>query len=254
MAEVKRGRGRPAKLTFARKKEIIITYFTFEANGDPAKLRAYNIYSQLADYARENGYWGNDGREIKAKDFSSDDAKAYILELAEHAERERTFGIIPPVYTPLDIDLLVVKRKSDIVRIVQQREVYYREVCRSAGRIMEHVRALQTGLNESGRQLMDFERRCKALETELMHIKKKNNGLEKEVRHLHNIQREDAKAKVLTYMDSVPDRGVPRNDVLKIIQRPIGIASHQMEEDLGGEENTLSIDIDKFFTFGGEDD
>ena len=172
MDEKKEKRGRPSNLSIEEKKEIVKRFMDYKANNDFAVLRAYNIYKKLAEFANEYGFLNKAGKPLKAKDFSSEDVKRFIDDLATQLQNERYANVIEPVFVPLDIEKILTGPREEVARILREKNTYYMNVCLNAERILEHSRTLQKLLNDAYKDLADHEQKCKGFEAEVAELKK----------------------------------------------------------------------------------
>lgn len=132
--------GRPAKLTYDQKVNVINTYAIRMGAERLTALKAHGRFSRLAEFSCELGY-GN----VKSYDFANDDK---ICEFLEQLIQKEETKIPPkhanvPAYEPLDIACLASKPKSEIKKALEQREKYVCKLYDTAAKAMQYYAPIE---------------------------------------------------------------------------------------------------------------
>jgi FtsZ-binding cell division protein ZapB len=126
--------GRPTKISIEDKKQIIINYFLYEVQGSAERMSVHNIYALLSSYANKNGY------NTRPYDFSRDEEVKKLIQSMELPHNQDSSII--PAYIPLDIKDLVRKTSEEIIRVLNDREDYCKNMYTRAARALEEFKSL----------------------------------------------------------------------------------------------------------------
>lgn len=221
--EDKKKTGRPQKASLEQKKSLINAFFISKAGGDGNVMSSYNIYAQLAHFAVEKGV------DLKAYDFKHQELKAHIHHLAQCTEAD----FIPaglPAYVPLDIPAILCKNKTEISKVLRDREKYFEQLYKRAAvaieqylPLSEQYEAAKSEVEQLKKQIAKTEKTKKMLESEIRDLAAKNQYQKKIIRD----QIEPAHAQA--HMKLMSQKGSPDNtlyqiancNVEKIIQRDL---------------------------------
>lgn len=230
-SEIMRRRGRPPKLLFEEKKKIVDSFFAFEAGYDRQKLKEYNIYTQLANYATKLNWLGN-GRPITPKNLADSNTRAYIEKLAgeDDSRPHQTHTGYVPVYVPLDFQSLETKSIDEIILLVKTRELYYESVCINSGKTASLCAALQKESNMVKNNLYETEEKLRATAQSLSTLEKEHKKLKLCFEQLKRTAHKIGKQSVEDYFESIPNRGYGNNNISLIGQQHVGVLCTNDEE------------------------
>jgi len=172
--------GRPPKVSFDTKKDIVSRYFLFEANSDSSRMRAHNIFALLAEYSALLG------RPLKAYDFSKDaNVRAYIesFQTNNGLSKNETFSV--PAYVAFDIKTAAYMEREKLYVALTEREQYFQTVYKKGTVAIESFCALNeqiasiqriseqksTLADELTIKLKENKKKCVALDTENRYLK-----------------------------------------------------------------------------------
>lgn len=229
--ENKRKRGRPPKLSFEEKKQIVDSFFAFEAGYDHRKLKEYNIYTQLANYAAKLNWLGN-GRPITPKNLADPDIRTYINALAGiEGSSSKSHAVCVPVYTPLDIQMLYTKSIDEIIRLIKEREVYYESVCINAGKTAKQCMALQEEINITKNNLHDMLKELQSARKTILDLTQRLDDVNSYLKQVKRVAKKAEEQRIQTYFETIPDRGHGEKVWSLMGQHPISAFSSDSNDD-----------------------
>lgn len=168
--------GRPPKISTEEKKQIIMNYFLFEAQGSAERMSVHNIYAILSAYANKKGY------NIKPYDLSRDEqVKKHIKCLVLTHNQDHS---IIPAYIKLDINSLIRKPSEEIAKALIDRENYCMNMHTRTARALEEFKSLNSQINslkdiqeELTQKAQDLSRTNEVLKEAKIQLEKENKYL-----------------------------------------------------------------------------
>lgn len=183
-------KGRPHKLSFDDKRNIVDWYVAIECNGDYALLMVHGVYTRMADFARNNKMLRGIPNVASAvdTDFSKDARiRAYIDQLIRDGHKGVNSKITESAFVALDVEAIVRRSPREQREALAQYNQYNQRVYLQASKaIEEHVNLcrrienLQSTVNNLIAENQSLSSELNAAETE-------NAALKHRIRLLNEI-------------------------------------------------------------------
>lgn len=168
--------GRPPKMKTEEKKQLIMNFFLFEAQGNVERMSVHNIYSLLSAYANKNKF------DTKPYDFSRDEEVKRIIQSLKLPGNLNSSII--PTYVPLDIKNLMYKAPEEMMKILYDREEYFKNLHMRAATALDELSSLTDQITSLRDTQDELTQKLKSLCSSNEEMREKDIELEKENRYL----------------------------------------------------------------------